>query len=136
MQKVALGLSGGVDSTVAASLLHHAIGKNLHCIFVDNGLLRKNEFNEVLETYKKLSLNVQGVDAKQSFYKSLKGISDPELKRKAIGKTFIEVFEKEASKIKNARWSVLLPISIPVPIFQVKMSTRACSKITRAGISR
>jgi len=103
-EHVIMGLSGGVDSTVAAILLHHAIGKNLHCIFVDNGLLRKNEFEEVLETYKKLDLNVQGVDAKQSFYKSLKGISDPELKRKAIGKTFIDVFEKEASKIKNARW--------------------------------
>jgi len=102
--KVVMGLSGGVDSTVAAILLHHAIGNQLHCIFVDNGLLRKNEFNEVLDTYKKLELNVQGVDAKDEFYKALKGIGEPEEKRKAIGRTFIEVFEKEAQKISDAHW--------------------------------
>ncbi|MFC2114503.1 glutamine-hydrolyzing GMP synthase [Bacteroidota bacterium] len=103
-EKVIMGLSGGVDSTVAATLLHHAIGKHLFCIFVDNGLLRKNEFEEVIETYKQLDLNVIPVDAKDDFYKALQGISDPELKRKAIGKTFIEVFEKEAKKIEDAKW--------------------------------
>ncbi|HPD65449.1 MAG TPA: glutamine-hydrolyzing GMP synthase [Bacteroidia bacterium] len=102
--KVIMGLSGGVDSTVAATLIHRAIGKNLYCIFVDNGLLRKNEFEEVLKTYQQLDLQVIGVDAKQKFYQALKGISDPEGKRKAIGKTFIEVFEEEAGKIKDAHW--------------------------------
>ncbi len=102
--KVVLGLSGGVDSSVAAMLIHHAIGKNLYCIFVDNGLLRKNEFEEVLESYKNMGLNVKGVDAKDLFYKSLEGLSDPELKRKAIGKTFIEVFDQEAKSITNVKW--------------------------------
>jgi len=102
--KVILGLSGGVDSSVAAFLLHKAIGKNLTCIFVDNGLLRKNEFNQVLESYKGLGLNVIGVDAKQEFYSALKGISEPEKKRKAIGKTFIDVFDSEAHKIKDVKW--------------------------------
>ena len=101
--KVVLGLSGGVDS-VTAVLLSKAIGENLHCIFVDNGLLRKNEFEEVLETYKGMGLNVKGVDAKQLFYDALKGISDPELKRKAIGKSFIDVFDDEAHKIKDVKW--------------------------------
>ena len=100
-KKTVLGLSGGVDSTVAAVLLHKAINKNLYCIFVDNGLLRKNEFENVLNSYKGMGLNVIGVDAKQKFYNALKGISDPEKKRKAIGKTFIEVFDEEAKKIED-----------------------------------
>ena len=83
--KVILGLSGGVDSSVAAVLLHKAIGKNLYCIFVDNGLLRKNEYESVLESYKGMGLNVKGVNAKDRFYSELKGVSDPEKKRKAIG---------------------------------------------------
>jgi GMP synthase (glutamine-hydrolysing) len=102
--KVVLGLSGGVDSSVAAMLIHKAIGKNLYCIFVDNGLLRKNEFEQVLESYKGLGLNVKGVNAKDKFYTALKGLSDPELKRKAIGKTFIEVFDQEAHLIENVKW--------------------------------
>jgi GMP synthase (glutamine-hydrolysing) len=102
--KVVLGLSGGVDSSVAALLLHKAIGKNLTCIFVDNGLLRKNEFEQVLESYQSLGLNVIGVDASQRFYKELKGITDPEQKRKIIGRIFIEVFDDEAHKIKDVKW--------------------------------
>ncbi|MDR1006307.1 MAG: glutamine-hydrolyzing GMP synthase [Bacteroidales bacterium] len=102
--KVVLGLSGGVDSSVAAMLLNEAIGKNLNCIFVDNGLLRKDEFETVLESYKGMGLNVTGVDAKQMFYDALKGLKDPEQKRKAIGKTFIDVFDKEASKISGVKW--------------------------------
>lgn len=103
-QKVVLGLSGGVDSSVAAILLHKAIGENLHCIFVDNGLLRKNEFEDVLKQYESLGLNIKGVNAKDEFYKSLIGLSDPELKRKAIGKTFIDVFDREANSIKDVDW--------------------------------
>ena len=102
--KVVLGLSGGVDSSVAAVLLNKAIGSQLHCIFVDNGLLRKNEFEAVLEQYKHLGLNVKGVDTKQKFYDALADLSDPELKRKAIGKAFIEVFDEEAHKIKDVVW--------------------------------
>jgi GMP synthase (glutamine-hydrolysing) len=102
--KVVLGLSGGVDSSVAAMLIHKAIGKNLFCIFVDNGLLRKNEFSQVLDSYKGLGLNVIGVDAKDRFYSALKGLSEPEAKRKAIGKTFIEVFDDEAHKITDVKW--------------------------------
>ncbi len=102
--KVVMALSGGVDSTVAATLLHQAIGKNLYCIFVDNGLLRKDEFKNVLHSYKDMGLNVKGVDAKKVFYKALKGKKDPEQKRKAIGKTFIYIFDKEARKIKNVKW--------------------------------
>lgn len=102
--KVILGLSGGVDSSVAAGLLHKAIGSSLHCIFVDNGLLRKNEFQEVLEAYKGLGLNVKGVDASKLFYKDLHGVSDPEKKRKIIGKNFIDVFEAESKKIEGAKW--------------------------------
>jgi len=102
--KVVLGLSGGVDSSVAAMLLHHAIGNKLTCIFVDNGLLRKNEFEDVLASYTHLGLNVIGVDAKQKFLNDLRGISEPEAKRKSIGKNFIEVFESEAKKLKDIRW--------------------------------
>ena len=102
--KVVLGLSGGVDSTVAAVLLHKAIGANLHCIFVDNGLLRKNEFENVLESYKGMGLNVKGVNSKQRFYDALKNISDPELKRKAIGKAFVDVFDDESKTITDAKW--------------------------------
>lgn len=102
--KVVLGLSGGVDSSVTAVLLDRAIGKNLHCIFVDNGLLRKNEFETVLDSYKHMGLNVTGVDAKERFYKSLEGITDPEEKRKAIGGTFIEVFDTEAHRIQDVKW--------------------------------
>ncbi len=102
--KVVLGLSGGVDSSVAAVLLHKAIGKNLTCIFVDNGLLRKNEYEKVLESYKDMGLNVVGVDAKDQFLGQLKGISDPEGKRKVIGRVFIEVFDQEAHKIKDVKW--------------------------------
>jgi GMP synthase (glutamine-hydrolysing) len=102
--KVVLGLSGGVDSSVAAVLIDKAIGKNLTCIFVDNGLLRKNEYNEVLNSYKGMGLNVIGVDAKKEFYASLKDLSDPEAKRKAIGRTFIEIFDVEAHKIKDVKW--------------------------------
>jgi GMP synthase (glutamine-hydrolysing) len=102
--KVILGLSGGVDSTVAATLLNRAIGKNLTCIFVDNGLLRKNEFSDVLKSYLGQGLNVTGVNAAEKFINSLKGISDPELKRKSIGKNFIEIFEQEAHKIKDVKW--------------------------------
>lgn len=101
---VVLGLSGGVDSSVAAMLLHRAIGKNLHCIFVDNGLLRKNEFEMVLDSYRHLGLNVKGVDAQKKFYAALKGLTDPEQKRKAIGKAFIEVFDEEALSISGIRW--------------------------------
>jgi GMP synthase (glutamine-hydrolysing) len=103
-EKVVLGLSGGVDSTVASILLHRAIGTALTCIFVDNGLLRKNEFADVLESYKELGLNVIGVDARDKFIDDLKGITDPEEKRKSIGKNFIEVFEQEAKKLEGVKW--------------------------------
>ena len=102
--KVVMALSGGVDSTVAATLIHRAIGKNLHCIFVDNGLLRKDEFQQVLDSYQHMGLNVKGVDAKDVFYEALSGLSEPEAKRKAIGKTFIEIFDVEAHKIKDVKW--------------------------------
>ena len=102
--RVVLGLSGGVDSTVTAVLLNEAIGKNLFCIFVDHGLLRKNEFESVLENYKILGLNVIGVRAAQRFYDALKGITDPEAKRKTIGKGFIDVFEEEAKKLQEVKW--------------------------------
>jgi len=102
--RVIMGLSGGVDSTVAAVLLHHAIGKQLHCIFVDNGLLRKNEFTAVLESYETLGLNIHGVDASDRFMKALEGVSDPELKRRAIGRVFIEVFDDEAHRIEQVVW--------------------------------
>lgn len=102
--KVVLGLSGGVDSSVAAMLLHKAIGKNLYCIFVNNGLLRKNEFEDVLHQYEGMGLNVKGVDASARFLDALAGLSDPELKRKAIGRVFIEVFDDEAHRIKDVKW--------------------------------
>jgi len=102
--KVVMALSGGVDSTVAAVLIHHAIGKNLHCIFVDNGLLRKNEFQQVLDSYQHMGLNIKGVDAKDKFYAALKGLSDPEAKRKAIGKTFIDIFDEESHRISDVKW--------------------------------
>ena len=102
--KVILALSVGVDSNVAAVLLNRAIGKNLTCVFVDNGLLRKNEFESVLENYGVLGLNVIGVDAKEHFYTALAGVTDPEQKRKIIGKGFIDIFDQEAKKLKDIKW--------------------------------
>lgn len=101
---VILGLSGGVDSTVTALLIDKAIGHNLQCIFVDHGLLRKNEFETVLKNYESLGLNVKGVRAADRFFAACKGITDPELKRKAIGKTFVDVFADEARAVKDAKW--------------------------------
>ncbi len=103
-EKVLMALSGGVDSTVGAMLLHRAIGKNLFCFFVDNGLLRKNEFEEVLQSYEGMGLNIKGIDAKQRFWDELKGISDPEQKRKTIGRVFIEVFEEAAATFDGIKW--------------------------------
>ncbi|MBT4738721.1 MAG: glutamine-hydrolyzing GMP synthase [Flavobacteriales bacterium] len=102
--KVVLGISGGVDSTVAAVLLNKAIGTNLYCIFVDNGLLRKNEFESVLKQYNGMGLNVKGVDSKEKFYEVLSGLSDPEKKRKAIGAKFIDVFDEESHLIEDVEW--------------------------------
>jgi len=102
--KVILGLSGGVDSSVAASLLNKAIGKSLTCIFIDNGLLRKNEYDNVLESYKDMGLNIIGVRAGDKFLDQLEGVIDPEKKRKIIGRVFIEVFDEEAHNVKNVRW--------------------------------
>jgi GMP synthase (glutamine-hydrolysing) len=102
--KVVLGLSGGVDSTVAAILLHKAIKENLYCIFVNNGLLRKDEFSSVLTQYEGMGLNVKGVDASERFLKALVGLEDPELKRKAIGRVFIEVFDDESQMIQDVKW--------------------------------
>jgi GMP synthase (glutamine-hydrolysing) len=96
-----MALSGGVDSTVAATLIHRAIGKNLYCVFVDNGLLRKNEYEEVLKDYEVLGLNIQGVNASNLFYSKLKGVSSPEEKRKIIGGLFIDIFQEEAEKIQD-----------------------------------
>ncbi|MEO6168250.1 MAG: glutamine-hydrolyzing GMP synthase [Chitinophagales bacterium] len=101
---VMLALSGGVDSTVAAALLHRAIGKNLFCFFINNGLLRKNEFEQVLKTYEQMGLNIDGVDASRQFLNGLKGVTDPEKKRKVIGEQFIRVFEEEAHKLDNIQW--------------------------------
>ncbi len=103
-EKVILGLSGGVDSTVTAVLLNKAIGDNLYCIFVDNGLLRKEEFESVLDQYKGMGLNVRGVNAQERFYSVLAGVSDPEMKRKAIGSMFIDVFDDESHKITDVKW--------------------------------
>ena len=102
--RVVLGLPGGVDSTVAAVLLHKAVGRNLYCIFVDSGLLRKGEFDEVLESYKDMGLNVKGVKAGAKFLGDLAGVSDPERKRKIIGRDFVEVFNDEAQRIEHVRW--------------------------------
>jgi GMP synthase (glutamine-hydrolysing) len=102
--QVVMALSGGVDSTVAATLVHRAIGKNLHCIFVDNGLLRKNEFEKVLKSYVGMGLNIKGVDSRDKFYSALKGLTEPESKRKAIGRAFIEVFDEEAHTIEDVKW--------------------------------
>lgn len=102
--KVILGLSGGVDSSVAAVLLHQAIGKNLNCIFVDNGLLRKDEFAKVLKSYENMGLNVKGVDARDKFLDALKGVTDPEKKRKIIGRCFIEVFDHVSHQLKDVKW--------------------------------
>lgn len=103
-EQVILGLSGGVDSSVAAILLHRAIGEQLTGIFVDNGLLRKNEFTQVLQSYRQMGLNVRGIDAREMFYKALEGISDPEQKRKIIGRVFIEVFDAQARELSGAQW--------------------------------
>jgi GMP synthase (glutamine-hydrolysing) len=103
-EKVLMALSGGVDSSVGAMLLHRAIGKNLYCFFIDNGLLRKNEYEEVLESYHGMGLNVTGVDSKAKFYADLAGKTDPEAKRKAIGKAFIDVFEEESAKFHDVQW--------------------------------
>ena len=102
--KVVLALSGGVDSTVAAAILHRAIGKNLFCVFVDNGLLRKNEYQQVLDSYKQMGLNIKGVDATGYFYEKLAGLTDPEKKRKAIGAAFIDIFDTEAKAITDVKW--------------------------------
>jgi GMP synthase (glutamine-hydrolysing) len=102
--RVLLGLSGGVDSSVAAMLLHRAIGSNLYCIFVDNGLLRKDEYEQVLHSYKDMGLNVRGIDASARFYEALAGVTDPELKRKAIGRVFIEVFDDAAHEVQDVTW--------------------------------
>ncbi|WP_460577586.1 glutamine-hydrolyzing GMP synthase [Hymenobacter coalescens] len=126
--QVILGLSGGVDSSVAALLLHRAIGPRLHGIFVNNGLLRKEEFESVLESYQGLGLNVTGVDASAEFYAALAGLSDPEQKRKAIGRTFIEVFDREAHKVDGARWlaqgtiypDVIESVSVKGPAVTIK----------------
>jgi GMP synthase (glutamine-hydrolysing) len=126
--QVILGLSGGVDSSVAALLLHRAIGTRLHGIFVNNGLLRKDEFESVLHSYQGLGLNVRGVDASAEFYAALQGLSDPEQKRKAIGRTFIEVFDREAHKVEGARWlaqgtiypDVIESVSVKGPAVTIK----------------
>jgi GMP synthase (glutamine-hydrolysing) len=102
--KVVLGLSGGVDSSVAAVLLHRAIGPNLHCIFVDNGLLRKDEYSQVLDSYQHMGLNVRGIDAKDRFLSQLAGVKDPEQKRKIIGRVFIEVFDDAAHEVQDVAW--------------------------------
>ncbi len=125
---VVLGLSGGVDSSVAALLLHKAIGEQLTCIFVNNGLLRYNEFDSVLDSYKHLGLNVIGVDASSKFYSELAGLSEPESKRKAIGKVFIDVFQEEALKLENVKWlgqgtiypDVIESISVHGPSAKIK----------------
>lgn len=126
--KVILGLSGGVDSSVAAGLLHKAIGKNLHCIFINNGLLRQDEFEQVLEAYGQMELNVKGIDASEQFYSALAGLNDPEAKRKAIGRVFVEVFEEESHRIEGAKWlaqgtiypDVIESVSVKGPSMTIK----------------
>ncbi len=126
--KVLLALSGGVDSTVSAMLLHKAIGKNLECYFIDNGLLRKDEFTQVLETYEQLGLNIEGIDAKDRFLKELAGASDPEKKRKIIGRVFIELFEEVAKNKDNIKWlaqgtiypDVIESVSVKGPAVTIK----------------
>ncbi|MEO1629057.1 MAG: glutamine-hydrolyzing GMP synthase, partial [Bacteroidota bacterium] len=103
-EKVLMGLSGGVDSSVGAELLHRAIGDRLFCFFIDNGLLRKGEFEEVLESYQTMGLNIVGIDARERFWEALKGESDPEKKRKIIGRVFVEVFQEEAEKLEGISW--------------------------------
>ena len=127
-ESVVLGLSGGVDSSVAAVLLNKAIGNNLYCVFIDNGLLRKNEFDSVLKQYEGMGLNVKGVDAKDKFYSALKNIDDPEKKRKVIGKVFVDVFDEESKKINNVKWlgqgtiypDVIESISVKGPSVTIK----------------
>lgn len=102
--RVVMALSGGVDSTVAATLIHKAIGSNLHCVFVDHGLLRKNEFEEVLNNYQTLGLNIRGIEASKRYYEALAGVTDPEKKRKIIGKLFIDIFQEEAENIKDVKF--------------------------------
>lgn len=126
--KVVMGVSGGVDSTVAATLIHKAIGKNLYCIFVDNGLLRKNEFESVLKVYKTIGLNVKGVDAGKIFLSELQGVTNPEIKRKIIGKVFIDVFEAESKIIKGVKWlaqgtiypDIIESVSVKGPAAKIK----------------
>jgi GMP synthase (glutamine-hydrolysing) len=123
-----MALSGGVDSTVAAQLIHKAIGKNLYCIFVDNGLLRIDEFSQVLASYEGMGLNIKGVDAREQFYRALEGLTDPEAKRKAIGKTFIDVFDVESHRIEDVKWlgqgtiypDVIESISVKGPSVTIK----------------
>ncbi len=112
--KVVMGLSGGVDSSVAAVLIHKAIGDQLHCIFVDNGLLRKHEYEDVLDSYKEMGLNVIGVDAKVAFYAALKGLSDPELKRKAIARVLIKTFDNGGVRMSRVRRMVMVTLSLDV----------------------
>lgn len=129
--RVVLGLSGGVDSSVAAVLLQKAAGDNLYCIFINNGLLRKNEFDSVLDSYKDMGLNVKGVDASELFMDALKGISEPEAKRKAIGRVFIDVFDAESHKIENVKWlaqgtiypDVIESVSMGGPSVTIKATT-------------
>lgn len=121
--RVILGLSGGVDSSVAAVLLNKAIGNRLTCIFVDHGMLRKNEFKQVMDDYKVLGLNVIGVDASEKFFADLAGITDPEQKRKIIGRDFVEVFNAEAKKITDAKWLAQAP-SIPTALSRSTLRAR------------
>ena len=132
--RVILGLSGGVDSSVAAMLLHRAIGHNLTCIFVDHGMLRKNEFSDVMNDYKCLGLNVVGVDASDKFFADLAGVTDPEQKRKIIGRDFVEVFNAEAKKIEGAKWlaqGTIYPDRIESPRRCICSSASLCSGCSR-----